>query len=391
MDRFGVMQTEFHSTIFDFDEREWDALAPQDILASYGWLATVEESTTEQIGFLYIVVRDGGKLIGAAVCHMIPDRKYDGLDYVVYGSAMSIARHSGLKLVPALVVGSRYGLSAPFLIADTLPEDSRAEVRRQLLESVVEHANEISATLIVRNAGPADTDLRDAHLIPTPEMPTTYLDIRWRTFEEYRKALSQIHPRTAKALRHARNVHRRRGLVAERITQPAQCTAELHGLLASQYERLNEARLPFNGSFLANTLKHLGDRVTIRATRDDSGYTGIELDIVHGDYARSMMIGIDQGRGRTAGAYFFLIDDGISWAIEAGHRRYYLGRMMYNIKLRRGFSLALSTMWIGPRNAYHRVVLRPFLRLRTAKMGRMISAMMPVSDANTETLGGDRI
>ena len=385
-----MLQTTVHRTIFDFDEREWDALAPQDILASYGWLATVEESSTEQIGFFYIVVRDDDRLVGAAVCHMIPDRKYDGLDYMVYGSAMSIARHSALMLVPALVVGSRYGLSAPFLIDEALPEDRRAEVRRRLLESVMEHASDASATLIVRNAGARDADLEAAGLLPSPELPTSYLDIPWRTFEEYRKALKKIHPRTAKGMRHAWNLHRRRGLVAERITEPGQCGAELHGLLASQYERLNEAKLPFNPAFLANALKHLGDRVMIRATRDELGYTGIELDTAQGGHARSMMIGIDQGRGRAAGAYFFLIDDGIRRAIDAGHRRLYLGRMLYNVKLRRGCSLALATMWIKPRTPYHRVVLKPFLRLRTAKMSRMIDAMMPVSNANAETLGGGR-
>jgi hypothetical protein len=384
------MQTKVHRTIFDFDEREWDALAPQDILASYGWLATVEESTTEQIGFFYIVVTDSGRLIGAAVCHEIADRTYEGLDYMVYGSAKSIARHSGLMLVPALVVGSRYGMSAPFLIDPSLPGDRHAEVRRLLLESVMGHARDASATLIVRNAGARDADLEDAGLLPTPELPTSYLDIRWRAFEEYRKALKKIHPRTAKGMRHAWNLHRRRGLVAERISDPEQCTPQLHGLLVVQYKRLNGAELPFNSTFLSKALKHLGDRVLIRATRDELGYSGIELDTTQGGHARSMMIGIDQGRGRAAGAYFFLIDDGIARAIEAGHRRYYLGRMMYNIKLRRGFSLALATMWIRPRNSYHRVALRPFLRLRTAKMSRMIDAMMPVSNANAETLGGGR-
>jgi hypothetical protein len=84
--------------------------------------------------------------------------------------------------------------------------------------------------------------------------------------------------------------------------------------------------------------------------------------------------------------YFHLINDSITRAIESGVSRLYAGRMAYDVKLRRGYSLANSTMWVRGRTGFQRAVLKPFIALRSRRMTRMIEKLQPAARANAAAM-----
>lgn len=57
-------------SLADVEPSEWNRLAGRRVLASYGWLRTIEETRTSPIPSRYILARNGSGLVGAIVCQI---------------------------------------------------------------------------------------------------------------------------------------------------------------------------------------------------------------------------------------------------------------------------------------------------------------------------------
>jgi predicted N-acyltransferase len=261
-----------------------------------------------------------------------------------------------------------------------------------LITAVLLQAEQRNAAIIVRNADgePYASALKTLLFQPTPELPTAYLDIVWTRVADYRAALKTVHPGTSKAMRNVANRAARDGIALERVTDPGSCTPELHKLFDDHYRRLNGTGFPFTRTFLANALQRLGDQAVLIVARNREAVVGVDFRVKHGGLSRSLLIGIDGERGRESTAYFHLINDSITRAIESGESRLYAGRLAYDVKLRRGYSLANSTMWVRGRTALQRAVLGAFVALRSRHMRRMIEKLQPAASANAAAMSGAR-
>ena len=386
------MEVERSESISGFDASEWDRVAGDDILGTHGWLRVVEQ-TTAAVGYLYLTVRHDGRLVGAAACQSLYDASIPtSLDRMLYGRFATPARRTGLGATPALMVGSRYGMSEPFLIDPALDPAGRERVAAKLVEGILAESRRAGATVIVRNATDATpaAALESAAFQSTPEMPSAYIDVRWPTFAGYRSQLKKVHFATEKAIRQESNRARQRELVIERITDASQITSEMHALLDSHHRRLNGVPLPFGASFLEQALTCLGEKAIVITVRNSTGLLGINFRLQHAGCTRSMVVGVDQDKGRDTATYFVLLNDSVQRAIESADRRVYFGRLLYDVKLRRGCSIAYSTMWIRGRSRLQRSLLRSFIGLRTKKIEKMIAPYRERSEANAAAMAGGR-
>ncbi len=372
-------------TISEIDSAEWDVLASDDSLASHRWLTLVEEQSQPPTRSLYFVVRDGRKIVGAAACQATYDvAESTSLDQMLYGKFAPLAHLAGLGATPALTVGSRFGISEPFLLDQSLSPGQREEVANELVRGILAESRQAGATVIVRNTTAVSPvgSLLDARFQSSPEMPTTYLDIRWPTFAAFRFHLKKIHFATESAMRQQNNRASRGGLVIERISEASRIPEDVYGLLDKHYRRLNGVPLPFVEGFLERALDGAGDQALLIVARDGSKTLGAIFGLRHGGCSRCMLIGIDSEKGRDLAAYFVLLNDAIARSIEAGDRRLYYGRLLYDVKLRRGCSLAHSTMWIRGRSPFQRALLRSFIRMRTRKIERDMREYVEMAESN---------
>lgn len=379
------MNTQRLASISEVDSAEWDVLAGADTLASHQWLTLVEEQSQPPTRSLYFVVRDGRKIVGAAACQATYDvAESTSLDKMLYGKVAPLARLAGLGATPALTVGSRFGISEPFLTDPSLSAGQREAVANELVRGILAESRQAGATVIVRNTTAASPvgPLVDALFQSSPELPTAYLDIRWPTFAAFRFHLKKIHFATESAMRQQNNRASRGGLVIERVTEASGIPLDTYGLLDQHYRRLNGVPLPFVEGFLERALDGVGDQARLIVARDDNKTLGAIFGLRHGGCSRCMLIGIDSEKGRDIAAYFVLLNDAIARAIEAGDRRLYFGRMLYDVKLRRGCSLAHSTMWIRGRSPLQRALLRSFIRVRTRKVERDMREYMAMAESN---------
>lgn len=387
------MELERSESISRLDANEWDRIAGDDILGTYGWLRVVEENAPGAMRSRYLMVRSGGKLMGAAVLQSSDDRSESTtLDRLLYGRVAPAARRIGLRAAPALIVGSRFGMSEPFLIDQALSQVEREQVVEALVSGILAESERAGAMVIVRNATDATPvrALMSASFQSSPELPTAYLDIKWQTFGAYRSDLKKVHFATEKAIRQEDNRARRSGLRVERITDASEITSDMFALLDSHFRRLNGVPLPFGASFLEQALIHLGDRARVVVARNSTQLLGVNFGLHHSGCARSMMVGIDQTKGRETATYFVLLNSLVQRAIEAADNRVYYGRLLYDLKLRRGCSIVHSSMWLRGRSSVHRTLLRSFIGLRNRRLENIISPYRKLSDENAAAMGRSR-
>lgn len=384
------MQLEQLDSISKINPAEWDRLAGDDALYSHAWLSTVEACTLEQPGFFYLLARVNGTLLGAAACQIRLGNESASLDKSFYGRASSVARATGFGATPAIAVGSRFGFSPPFIFDPLLSALQVEKIAEAFILRIVERAELMKACVMLRNTklGMFVPTLSRARFVATPDVPTTYIDIRWNAFADFRRDLKKIHPGTEKAIRNQTSRAKRDGIVVERLTDPAMLSARLHEVLDAHYRRLNGNSLPVGDGFLSEALRRLSDDADITVARDDSAVLGVHFALRRGGVSHALLVGTSTERARTTDAYFLLLNHVMDRAIKSRDRRLYFGRLLYQVKLRRGCSIEQSMIWIRGRSKVQRAGLRRLVPIRSMKIARMISALEPASQANAAALKG---
>lgn len=384
------MEIEQFDSISKIDPAEWDHLAGDDVLYSHAWLSIVEACPLEKADFFYLLVRENGKLLGAAACRIHLSNDSASLDDSFYGRASGLARAVGFSAAPAIVVGSRFGFSPPFLLDRELTDSHAEEIEAALIRRIVEDAELSKATVMVRNAtrSTAARALAREGFLATPELPTTYIDIRWNTFAAFIHDLRNVHRATVKGIRHQISRAKREGIVIERITDPALLSAEVYEVLDQHHRRLNGVPIPFSRELLPEVLRNLGDDAELIVASDGSRVLGAMFGLRRGGVLHAMIVGTATERARTTDTYFLMLDHMMARAIESGDRRLYYGRLVYAVKMRRGCSIEDSMLWIRGRSKLHRAGLKRITPIRNIRVTRMIRALEPVSQSNAAALQG---
>ncbi len=335
------MEIEQLDSMAEIDAAEWDFLAGDDVLYSHAWLSIVETCPLQKTHFLYLLVRENGKLLGAAACRVHLSNDSSSLDTALYGRLFRLARTVGFGAAPAIVVGSRFGFSPPFLLNPALSESRAERVADVLIRRLVERADLSKATVLVRNSSckAVAGSLSRSLFLASPEMPTTYIDVRWNSFSEFMFDLKKVHPATVKGIRHQISRAKRDGIVIERITDPALVTTEICEVLEGHHRRLNGVPLPFSRFLLPETLRRFGDDAEFIVARDGSSVLGALLGLRRGGVFHALVVGIATEKARTTSTYFLMLNQLMARSIESADKRLYYGRMVYGVKMRRGCSI----------------------------------------------------
>jgi predicted N-acyltransferase len=384
------MDIEILDSISGIDSAEWDRVAGHDVLYSHDWLSLIESCPAEPVQFLYLLVRDKGKVVAAAACQIRLEHESASLDKAFYGGAAEVARRTGFRVTPAIVAGSRFGFSPPFIFDQSLSAPQIEEAGQALIREIVKRAELLNASVMLRNTKPGTfvDSLSSEGFIATPDVPTTYIDIKWNGFDDFRRDLKKIHPATEKAIRNQSNRARRDAIKVERITDPEMVSADLFEVIDSHYKRLNGISLPFNDSFLREAVRYLGDRADLTVVRDGSTVLGVHFAMRAHGVSHALHVGTSGERARATDTYYLLLNHVMNRAIQSRDRRLYLGRLLYDVKIRRGCSIEDSFIWIRGRSKLQRAGLKCVVPLRSMRIKRMIRAIEPASQANAVVLNG---
>jgi predicted N-acyltransferase len=372
-----TISVERFEAIADRDRAAWDRLAANDTFASSGWLKTMEETALLRRS-VYFVARRASQLVAAAPCYLqeaVP--AVSGMDGVVFGRFTKLARALGINVSPALVCGTSIGLSGHVLIApDTSPEERR-RLTLDVIDAMERFAQQQGVTLCFRNVVDRDAwlpgTLEGRGYLRATEMPTTVMDVAWTSFSGYLRDLKREHPATAENVRREVNRAHKGGIVFRKVVDGIACAPRLLALLDAHNRRLNGAPFPFRPAFLEVLQRYLGDKLVVYVALDGDDPIGVSLGVRAGDAIFLPMVGVDVTRGRETFVYFnnsyrMPIED----AIATGIRRIYCGKLVYDVKLRRGFRLLDLSAYFRVPNRLHAALLAPVVAAQSVRIRRML-------------------
>jgi len=365
------------------DPAEWDALAGDELFWRHAWLAILEENSTQPNKTRYFIAREGSRIQAAAACRA-PDNGASaaGIDHVLFGRFAPLARALRLGVSPALMCGTGVGLASPVRVrADVSPPELRQTIEA-MMRAMLESARAEGRTLCFRNLQTGETALDDAlkdhGFVRAAEMPYTLMNVVWSTFGEYVRDLKKTHPATAKNIPRETNRTHSRGIALRRLEHPGDLTPRLHQLLRDHYVRLNSGEFPFGESFLPNLCERLGDAVVLFTAFDGDLPIGISIGIRDRHMMYLLFIGMDHERRKDSLAYFQLAyNEPIRYAIESGVRSLYCGKLLYELKFRRGFHQVPLDMCLRLRGPIRRALIRQIAAGQKMRVKSMVGASNP--------------
>jgi predicted N-acyltransferase len=364
------------------DATEWNELAGENVVASYGWLRTLEETRRGNVSYRYILARTSAGLVGTVACKIEEDASNSSLNRMLFGRLAKAAQRLHLDAVPCLLCGTGVGAAEPVLVRAGATAEERMHVTATLVQAIEETAREKGWAVCFRQVrrvmSPIVEVLTSRGYLRGSELPTAYLELDpgWHSFADFRQHLKRSHPRTAKNIKGELNRAKRAGLVIEQLNEPAPYRERLHRLLDAHYVRLNREPFPFRAEFFDQLKARLGDRAAIYVARIGAELVGAQVELRGGEEVVLPMIGINHDSGRAGAAYVNLgYNRPIEDSIAAGRRRIYFGKLVYDGKARRGCCSVETDCYLRVWSEFQEHVLRALWPLRSWRNDSMSAAL----------------
>lgn len=365
-----------HESLRDVARGEWDALADDDVLASHGWLVTMERTRCGGAPPLYVVARAAGRIVGgAAVARMRATDVIETVDHVLLGRLRPLAGRIGLSFLPALVAAPLRGFGCLPLAARELDEGARGRVLDAILDAIDAEATRQRVAIFFGDLRPCHADLAVRLAArgfgDALDDPVSVLDLRWDSFDAYLRHLDGVSRGARKDVRRQQNQNRKRGTTITVEDDAGRDADRLWQLMTLNERAHNRRPFGFVRDFFTSLASELPGDAVVYAARKQGRITATSLLLRRGASGYLPMVGVDHaasGRDFTffAIAHYRPIDD----AIAGGLRTLHFGRALDGLKARRGCRLEetrlfyraparlgrhASRVWLGILSAWNRV------------------------------------
>jgi predicted N-acyltransferase len=353
------------------DRDEWDRLA-KDIYMSHGWLQVIEEAFLDPVDHRYFLARADGQLVGAAVVHIQPpSRDVFTLDDAVFGRLKHLASGLGLSVLPSMICGPLRTYGQHLVYDDHFKPEERAIIATTLLDAMEEEAEQHRVSISFNNVMAREKELMELlssrGFSKTVNFPLNYLDVRWKTTEDYRKFLAK------QKLTREINKNRREGVEIKTTDSVEGCSERLHALLNENYMKYNGKPLPVKKSFIGLCKQHLGPEAVVYVAEKKGKIVGATVMFHQNGVAYLTDVGVDHAATGNDFTYFNIsYYRPISDAIEMGLKRIYYGTMMYSMKAQRGCSTTDIFLFHRPRKRLLRRLFVPLFAAHRAFKSRFI-------------------
>jgi len=370
---------------------DWNALAPRDPLASYGWLRVIEEELGDGVETRYVLVRLGKELVAGVPCYLCyrGSRLMDP-NQLMLGRFRRLPELLHLSFVPTMLVGPFRSYGPKLLFSDTLDQRARELAGKVLLGAAEDLARSRSLPIqipkiSIHTLGTPDL-LSEKRFHLTRDFPVCRLDIDWDDFDGYLSYIRSFSVKMRRNIKEEMNRFRRSGVQILELHDPAAHDADLRKLVKGHYERLNEVAFPFSDRFFLRLKELLGDEVVFYGAFLEARLIGFVLMLKRGGTAYLPMTGIDRRWTGNEGTYFNLCYyRPILDAITEGLEHLYFGGTLYSPKVRRGCRvLGLHHAYLGA-SALKHMSMKPWFAFHSTWMRQRV---IPLEDLTRLRKGG---
>ena len=346
-------------------EGQWDALSEDNVFASYGWLLTVEESFLKQVIPIYFLFQESEKILGAAVSYLIPRNvKMYSVDDLLFGRLKKFIGPFGLSFLPAMVCCPLKAYGQHILLGENLSLLKKEKISERIINAVEQEAQKRKLSLsfprVMKQEEMLIKQLCQRGYFQTLDLPYTYMDISWDSFEAYKKYIRKRSLNMKKNISREINKNRKSGVSIERVKGLDGQEERLYALLNGNSLKYNKMPLPFQANFLSRLKKNLGDDLVIYRSLKKGRISGLGVMLRRGDTGYLPFVGIDHDLAQNDATFFnMLFYRPITDAIEGNIKRLYFGNGKYDMKIRRGCKIQKAHFFHKPR---HRIS-KPAVRL----------------------------
>jgi hypothetical protein len=343
-----IFRTKIARKISDIPAEDWKKVFP-DVLEGYDFFRTLDESGMGQFLFYYIMVYDGKLPVGATTCFMV---NYS-LDTSINGPMRRIT-NSIKKLKPdifsikALICGAATGKGRIGLAAD---KDAVFKVMFRKMEHLAKKNR--AAVIAFKDfdrdySGLFDT-LHRSGFIKVDSLPNAEMDIRYRDFEEYLKALSHDMRYDLR-----RKFKKTEGCVKIdlKITDDLEADElkDVYRMYLDMIERndMNFEILPVE--FFRDISRNMPGRTRFFLWKIDGKIAAFLFSLVSEEIFMDYCVGLDYSLAHKYHLYFLHFRDSLNWCIRNGIKQYDMGITAYFTKLRLGFDLKPLYIYAKLRN-----------------------------------------
>jgi len=353
------------------DREAWDRLA-DDVYMSHGWLRVIEEAFLDPVEHRYFLVRAGGRLLGASVAHIHqPSGDVFTLDDSVFGRSKPIVSRLGLSVLPSLICGPLRAYGQHMIFDKDIDTGERRTVTSTLLNAMEREAEKRRVSMSFNNVMCHERELIEQlehrGFGRTVNFPLNYLDICWKTPDEYHTFLSK------RKLKREINKNRREGVEITSMDSIGADDERLHELLNENYQKYNGKPLPVKTNFIRLCKKYLGDEAMVYVAKKKGMIVGTIVMFHRNRVGYVTDVGVDHAATGNDFTYFNLsYYVPVTDAVISGIERIHYGTMMYSMKSDRGCRTTEIHLYHRPRNRLLRRFTVPLFAAHRAFKYRFI-------------------
>jgi len=351
--RLGL-KTRVVKRITEIPQEDWNKIFP-DVLESYDFFKTLDESNLDQFSLYYIMVYERGKPVGATYCFTTDY----SLDTSINGPLRRITnaikrRMPNIFSLKILVCGMPMGQGRMGVAGD---ESAMITALLRRMEQIAKKNR--SAIIAFKDFDQSYTRILDPlqkkGFLKLDSLPTTELNVWYKNFEEYLKTLSGAnrYDLRRKFKKVDGHVPIEMQIVDSLDDGPLREVYKLYLDIVAKHEMGFEL-LPIE--FFKNLPKNMPGRIKYFLWRVDGKLVTFLLCLVSKDMLIDYYVGLDYEVAYKYHLYFVKFRDVLNWCIKHRIKRYEMGVTGYEPKRRLGFDFVPLYLYVKLRNRMMRPV-----------------------------------
>ncbi len=352
----SAFKTRIVRRIEDVSREEWDRVFP-NVLESYNFFKTLDESSLAQFSFYYILVYSNKTLVGAAPCFLMNyslDTSINGPLRRLSNAVRSVAPN--IFSIKAFVCGMPLGQGRI-----GMPREYSG-VLGAILRRMEQVARKERAPIIAfKDFDHSYTNLLDPlqknGFVKVEILPTTEINVWFSDFEEYLNTLSAASRYDLR--RKFKKADRLAGIKMEVVNSLDEATlADVYRMYLEIVKRhdMTFELLPID--FFRNVSKNMPEQAKFFLWRIDKKLIAFLFCLVSDEMLIDYYVGLDYTIALKYHLYFIKFRDVMNWCINNKIKRYEMGITGYEPKRRLGFDFIPLYLYAKVRNRIFHPVLK---------------------------------
>ncbi len=337
--------------------QQWQEIFPSTP-ENYYFFKTLDESHIPNLSFFYISVYKNNRVLGEApgFCMTYP------LDTTVQGPLKQLSR-AVKKIFPDLLNIKAVFCGCPsgegHMALDGADKSAVLQAIRQSLEGMAR--TQKTSVVAFKDFSQNDTYILDSlsrnGYCKISSYPSSWINIRFKTFEEYlqnlsrasRKSLRRKFRKTANAVK----------IDLEIVNEGAGSLDAIYDLYLKTLKKSDFYFEEYTKDFFKNIAQNMSHEVKYFLWRIDGRLVAFDLCLVSKDTMIDELMGLDYSVAYKYNLYFTTFRDTITWCIENGIKKYMCGITAYETKRRLGCTFTPLYMYVKHINP----LINPFFKI----------------------------